>query len=218
MIKKLSGLYAITNETLMPENKFLTYALAAIESGITILQYRDKSTNQKKRIYQARELKKMCDAHNVILIINDDTHLAKQVNADGVHIGKSDSTLAETRNILGSNKIIGVSCYNQLHLAREAINSNASYIAFGRFFNSSTKPDAPLATIDLITSLKKESDMPICCIGGITTENCQPLINTGTNMLAVINDIFSHDDIDLIKQKCKQFSDMLHCPSNKPSK
>ncbi len=209
MTKKLSGLYAITNQTLMPENIFLVHAQAAIESGIAILQYRDKSLNTNKRIQQASALKKMCDANDVLFIINDDIELAKEIDADGVHIGQDDESLAETKKILGDNKIIGVSCYNQLELADQAVKNGADYIAFGRFFNSSTKPEAPQATFDLISKFKQQHNIPVCCIGGITTKNCQPLIDSGADMLAVINGIFHLSNIKNIEKKCNHFNQQI---------
>lgn len=214
MLNPLSGLYAITDENLISEKNFLDYTQAAIESGISILQYRNKNSHSEKCIYQAGELKKMCAAQGILFIINDDIHLAKKIDADGVHIGKSDASLLQARAMLGPDKIIGVSCYNQLNLATKAINNGANYIAFGRFFNSSTKPDAPQATLDLISSIKNKSDIPICCIGGITTENCQPLLKSGTDMLAVINDIFSQKNSDKIRQKCHQFNSLISLQKN----
>ncbi len=209
MTKKLSGLYAITNQTLMPENIFLTTAQTAIESGISILQYRDKSHDTNKKLQQATALKKMCDSNDVLFIINDDIELAKKINADGVHIGQNDASLMETKKSLGNNKIIGVSCYNQLELANRAVKYGADYIAFGRFFNSSTKPDTPQANIKLISKFKQQHDIPVCCIGGITTENCQPLIDSGADMLAVINNIFHSTDIKNIEKKCNQFNKLM---------
>jgi len=205
MMKKLSGLYAITNEILMPEEDFIHRAEAAISSGIGVLQYRDKSSDKNKRLQQARALKKICDQYNVIFIINDDLELAKQVDADGIHIGKNDLTLQQTRSKLGTNKIIGVSCYNQLSLAESAATAGADYIAFGRFFDSSIKPDAPLATLDLITAFKKDFKIPVCCIGGITSKNYPPLVNTGADMIAVISDIFSSASTQEISKKCQSF-------------
>ena len=209
MLKNLSGFYAITDENLITEKNFLSYTQTAIESGISILQYRNKSSHTEKRSDQANKLKKMCAAHGVLFIINDDIHLAKKIDADGVHIGKSDASLLQAKELLGPDKIIGVSCYNQLSLATKAISHSADYIAFGRFFNSSTKPNAPQATLDLISAIKNKSDIPICCIGGITTDNCQPLIKAGTDMLAVVNDIFSQTNSDKIRQKCYQFNKII---------
>ena len=205
MKKKLSGLYAITNETLMPEQHFLSMAEAAITAGISVLQYRDKSTDKTKRQFQATALKALCDRHNVFFIINDDINLANKVDADGIHIGKNDLSLNEARKQLGPDKIIGVSCYNQILLATDAIKNGADYIAFGRFFNSSTKPDAPHANYDLISSIKQQYETPVCCIGGITVENHQLLINAGADMFAVINDIFSRSNNKAISFRCQQY-------------
>jgi len=205
MTRKLSGLYAITNEDLMPEENFLSMAQAAISSGISILQYRDKSTDKNKRYAQAGALKKLCDRHNVILIINDDIELTIQIDADGIHIGKNDLTLQDTRKQLGPNKIIGVSCYNQLSLAEDAVNAGANYIAFGSFFGSSIKPDAPIAPVELISSFKNRHSTPLCCIGGITHNNYPPLINAGADMLAVISDIFSTPSTTEITARCQNF-------------
>jgi len=205
MIKKLSGLYAITNENLMPEEHFLNMAEAALASGVSILQYRDKSSDINKRQHQAHALKALCDQHNAIFIINDDINLAKQVDADGIHIGKNDLSLSETRKQLGTNKIIGVSCYNKISLAENAIDNGADYIAFGSFFGSSIKPDAPHAGSDLITTIKQTHDVPVCCIGGITIENHQPLLQAGTDMLAVISDIFSQANNEYISAQCTKY-------------
>ena len=153
MTKKLSGLYAITNETLMPEEHFLRMAEAALTSGASVLQYRDKSCDKNKRQYQAGALKDLCDKYNVLFIINDDINLVKQVDADGIHIGKNDNSIDETRDRIGADKIIGVSCYNQISLATDAIIHGADYVAFGSFFGSSIKPDAARASSDLIVTL-----------------------------------------------------------------
>lgn len=206
MSKTLSGLYVISNESLMPEDKFLSMSEAALSAGAAIFQYRDKSADRNKRFYQASELKKLCDKYNAVFIINDDIELAKKVNADGIHIGKDDHSIVQARQQLGDNKIIGVSCYNSIELAKHAIKNTADYIAFGSFFGSSIKPEAPRATADLIQTIKKTHDIPVCCIGGITSENYAPLVSAGTNMLAVISDIFSSSSSDKIAEKCRRFS------------
>jgi len=205
MTKKLSGLYAITNENLMPEKFFLSMAETALASGVSVLQYRDKSTDTNKRLNQASALKKLCDQYNAFFIINDDVKLAKQVDADGIHIGKNDLSLQETKEQLGNNKIIGVSCYNQLNLATDAIKNGASYIAFGSFFGSSIKPDAPYASSNLISTIKQQHNIPVCCIGGITTKNHYPLLEAGADMLAVISDIFSQTSHKDIACRCSQY-------------
>jgi len=205
MTKKLTGLYAITHETLMPEAQFLSLAEAAICGGISILQYRDKSSDKIKKRQQASALKKMCTEHNVTFIINDDIELTMQVDADGIHIGKNDLDLNETRKHLGPNKIIGVSCYNQLSLAKTAAIAGANYIAFGSFFGSTIKPDAPAASIELIQSFKQTHNTPLCCIGGITHKNFQSLTNAGADMVAVISDIFSEPSTVDVARACRKF-------------
>jgi len=131
MNTQLQGLYAITDETLMLPEKFALMAEAALAGGVSILQYRDKSDDHDKRLQQAYTLKELCLKYNATLIINDDIALATAVDADGIHIGKTDASLNVARQQLGAGKIIGVSCYNQLSLAEEAIHHGADYIAFG---------------------------------------------------------------------------------------
>ncbi len=206
MLKKLHGLYVITNEQLMPPGIFSQMAEAALIGGASILQYRDKSHDADKRLRQAKDLKKLCLKYNAIFIINDDLSLAKQLDADGIHIGKNDLAYAQAREELGAEKIIGVSCYNQLSLARNSINQGADYIAFGSFFGSSIKPNAAPASPQLITEFKKTSAAPVCCIGGINAKNCGPLLKSGADMLAVISDVFSCPDSKQISIRCQQFA------------
>jgi len=203
--KKLQGLYAITSENLIPEDIFLTTVESALRAGVSILQYRDKSNNTQKRLHQASALGKLCERYQTTFIINDDIQLALEVNADGVHIGKDDTLFNEARAQLGDNRIIGVSCYNQLKLAHQAISNGADYIAFGSFFSSRIKPDAPRAGVELISAIKRESDIPVCCIGGIQYHNCQPLLAAGADMLAVISGLFSDTDSRRISHNCQQF-------------
>lgn len=190
----------------MLEKDFFRKAEAALSAGVAVLQYRDKSRDIKKRLSQASKLKLLCDTYDSILIINDDIKLAQEVDASGVHIGKNDQSISEVRKTLGKNKIIGVSCYDQLTLAQDASRQNADYIAFGSFFSSKVKPDAPKADLELISSFKSDHSTPVCCIGGITTDNYSPLIKAGADMLAIISDIFSHQSNEEIQNKCKAYS------------
>ncbi len=205
----LQGLYAITDQRLMPVAHFADKAEAALAAGARILQYRDKSVDQHRRKQQATRLRELCSAYDALLIINDDLSLAREVDADGVHIGKDDFALATARKQLGENRIIGVSCYNQIELAESAIQGGADYVAFGSFFNSSIKPEAPVAGAELISNLKQRFDTPVCCIGGITTTNCPPLIEAGADMLAVISDVFAHETLEQIERSCRTFSQLL---------
>jgi len=205
MNKKLTGLYAITDESLMPVNVFQSMAEAALASGAKIIQYRDKSHDAEKRIKQANELRDLCNKYNAILIINDDIELTLKSNADGIHLGKDDTSIHAARKRLGPNKIIGVSCYNKTSLAEKAIKDGVDYIAFGSFFGSSIKPDAPKADAQLIATIKKHHATPVCCIGGITTKNCGELLSEKADMLAIITELFSSQNTLDIQKKCTEF-------------
>jgi thiamine-phosphate pyrophosphorylase len=185
------GLYAITQ----PENKTIAMVLAeveaAIKGGAAIIQYRDK--NPADAVNNAGTLAQLCHRYRVPFIINDDIELARQVEADGVHIGKTDGALESARKRLGRNAIIGVSCYNSVGRALEAQESGATYVAFGRFFPSATKPSAPPADISTLTDARQAIRIPIVAIGGILPENGGRLLAAGADVLAVIGGIFDRD-------------------------
>jgi len=192
---RLKGLYAITDERLIAEEHFSEAIEAALQGGANIIQYRDKSDNQQKRLQQAQTLRALCTRYDATCIINDDIELAKAVNADGVHLGQDDTELAHARQSLGDKAIIGISCYNDIELALTAERNSADYVAFGTMFSSPTKPDAVTAGPDTITQARKQLNIPICAIGGITENNIQQLIQQHTDMAAVISSLFAADDI-----------------------
>jgi thiamine-phosphate pyrophosphorylase len=203
--EKLKGLYAITDQQLITEENFSASVEATLQGGTRIIQYRDKSNKQNKRFQQASLLRALCDQYHAICIINDDIELAKAVNAHGLHLGKDDLPLTVARQILGENAIIGVSCYNDLDRAIAAENNNADYVAFGAIFSSTTKPEANVAGLDIITKAKQRLSIPVCTIGGITQENIQQVIQQGADMAAVISGIFSADDIKQSTTALSQF-------------
>lgn len=188
------GLYAIT-PTDLGDADLLYRVEQALDGGVAILQYRDKSSDQKKRLQQASQLKKLCSQYQATFIVNDDLELAQGVNADGVHLGANDGDLLQTRERLGDGFIIGASCYNRMDLAIEAEKNGADYVAFGAFFNSPTKPNAVTAPLTLLTEAKKNLSIPICAIGGITQHNITEVISHGADMAAVISDLFYADSI-----------------------
>ncbi len=193
--EKLKGLYAITDENLIAEEAFSEAIESALLGGARIIQYRDKSTNQKKRLHQATVLRALCTQYQATCIINDDIELAKTVNADGVHLGKNDTELLNARQTLGDNAIIGISCYNDIGLAVSAEKNSADYVAFGAMFSSQTKPDAVTTTPNIISLAKQHLSIPVCAIGGITGDNIQQLIQHRTDMAAVISSLFAAGDI-----------------------
>jgi len=191
----LRGLYAITDETLIQPEIFAQTIERALRGGANIIQYRDKSNDSQKRRGQAKQLRALCDQYHALLIINDDPELAKISNADGVHLGKHDTNVEQARDYLGTDFIIGVSCYNSLEDAVTAENKGASYVAFGAIFSSKTKPDARTASIDLLRSAKQRLNIPVCAIGGIDVHNAEEIIKENIDMIATINGVFNQKDV-----------------------
>lgn len=191
-------LYAITDSNLLPGETLFTAVEAAVKAGCDWIQYRDKSQDDEKRLYESTRLLQTCRTYNAKLIINDDANLAKKIGADGVHLGQNDGDAKEARCKLGSSAIIGITCHNSLDLAKKAIDDGASYIAFGRFFSSKTKPGASNASLDILQQAsEKYPDITIVAIGGITTENAKIVLNAGADKIAVCHALFSSQDIGL---------------------
>ncbi len=195
-------LYAITDSQLMPDEKLFAGVTAALKGGCKYVQYRDKSGDEKKRLNDAKKLLELCNQYNANLIINDDVQLAHQTNAQGVHLGQDDGDVTKARELLGDTAIIGVTCHDSLELAEKAIADGATYIAFGRFFSSNTKPDARPAPLTLLTEARaKFPNTMIAAIGGITTENAHHVLAAGADMIAVCHSLFAADDITAQTQK-----------------
>lgn len=152
-------------------------------------------THATARLRQAQALSRICREHGVIFLVNDDVGLAKESDAGGVHLGREDMALPEARAQLGSGKLIGVSCYNDLERALMAEKQGADYVAFGSFFPSRTKPQAVRASLELLRKARRQLKLPIVAIGGITPENGAGLVEAGVDMLAVIEGVFGQPDI-----------------------
>jgi thiamine-phosphate pyrophosphorylase len=182
------GLYAITQTDNKTADKIINEVISAITGGAVIVQYRDK--NPADALFLARELVKICHQNEVPLIINDDVDLAAKAGADGVHIGKEDGVISQVRKRLGNDAIIGVSCYDFIERAIEAQVQGATYVAFGRFFPSSSKPLAAPARIETLLQAKRLLNIPIVAIGGILPENGEQLLAAGADVLAVIGGLF----------------------------
>jgi len=192
---RIAGLYAIADTQYLDEARLLPAVEQVIEGGARVIQYRDKKHSAAERTRHAVELAVLCRQHGVLFIVNDDVALAKETQADGVHLGREDASLTQAREQLGPRAIIGVSCYNELARAEAAENQGADYIAFGRFFPSRTKPLAAQASLDLLRETKKKLHIPVVAIGGITPENGASLIAAGADALAVIEGVFGQADV-----------------------
>ncbi|MBZ0091458.1 MAG: thiamine phosphate synthase [Sulfuricellaceae bacterium] len=190
------GLYAITPDT-ADTPVLLEQVRQALEGGAQAVQYRNKSGDAALRHEQGSELLALCREFSIPLIVNDDVRLADLIGADGVHLGQDDSRLSAARVILGPDKIIGISCYADLGRALAAEREGADYVAFGRFFPSQTKPDAPPAPLSLLREAKQRLRIPIVAIGGIDLDNAARLVAAGADAVAVVSALFGADDIRL---------------------
>ena len=199
-LSSINGLYAIT-PTCVDTVDLLHRVRLALKGGARVVQYRDKSAHAAMRLSRAQALRELTLKFDAALIINDDVPLAVQCDADGVHLGESDGDLVEARAVLGTDKIIGISCYNRMERARYAAHAGADYVVFGAFFSSVVKPEAPMADINLLQLAKAELDLPVVAIGGINPQNGAALVQAGADALAVISALFSAPDITAAAQK-----------------
>ncbi len=189
--KKITGIYAITPNK-SPDLVLIEQAI--IKHQINILQYRHKTTNSLVKLKEAQQLQQLCWKHHTLFIINDDINLAQKIGADGVHLGKNDASIKTARTQLGDQAIIGISCYNDVHLAKQGQNQGADYSAFGALFPSNTKPNSVHCPLDIITQAKFVLNIPIVGIGGIDFNNQQQAINAGCDAVAMLNALFQSTD------------------------
>ncbi len=152
-------------------------------------------------------LKHLCALYQVPLLINDDLTLCREVSASGVHLGQNDGDVAEARSLLGPQALIGVTCHASLPRALQAQEAGASYVAFGRFYASSTKPNAQQADPEILHRARQKLRIPIVAIGGINAENGAALLAAGADMLAVIHYLFSSPDVEA---RTKEINKLFH--------
>jgi thiamine-phosphate pyrophosphorylase len=197
MVIELRGLYAVT-----PDDRLLArlsaLVEAALEGGVRLIQYRNKLAPPPLRRAQAAELLRICRAYGGKLIVNDDVWLAIEIGADGAHVGQNDlpgGDLATAREALGSKRLLGVSCYNDLARVEAAAKVGADYIGIGSMFPSATKPTAVHASLEVLSEARRRFDLPVAAIGGISLANAPQVISAGADMLAVVSDLFNAMDI-----------------------
>lgn len=210
MNKPVSGLYAVTPE-LTDSIALIGKVDSALRGGARIIQYRSKLIADPLRRAQAGEIANLCRICNALFIVNDSVALAREVDADGVHLGKDDSSVLAARTVLGPGKLIGVSCYNDIGRARTAQAQGADYVAFGSFFSSSTKPQALRAATELLQIAASEIALPVVAIGGITEDNAAGLIAAGADAVAVVSALF--DAID-VEAQARRFTRLFQLPVN----
>jgi thiamine-phosphate pyrophosphorylase len=205
MRRQLAGLYAVTPD--FDDTALLCARVrSALAGGARLVQYRNKTADENLQREQAVALRKLCRDRGAMVIINDDIRLAGEADADGVHVGADDATVAEARARLGPDKIIGASCYNDLQRAKSAAAQGADYIAFGSFFASPVKPDAVRAPLTILRAARRQFELPVVAIGGITLANAEELIRAGADAVAVISALFAAPDIEAAaRQFCRLF-------------
>lgn len=166
---------------------------AALSAGpVAAFQFRVKGVDQHEAAALAGPLQQICAAHDVAFIVNDSVSLAKRLGADGVHLGQSDGDVADARAELGKAFQIGVTCHNSRHLAMEAAEVGADYVAFGAFYPTTTKDVEHIAELDTIEKWSRVMEIPCVAIGGITPENAKPIIDAGADFIAVSSAVWAH--------------------------
>lgn len=196
----LQGLYAITDSRLLTSDRQLLKACEqALGAGIALLQYRDKSRETVRRRRQGEALAALCERHATPLIVNDDLELAQRLQQRwgeriGVHLGQEDVALETARARLGPTAIVGATCHGSLSLAQRAAQAGASYLAFGRFFASRTKPAAVPASLGVLAQAA-QFGLPRVAIGGVDLETAGEARAAGAELLAVVHAIFGASDI-----------------------
>lgn len=205
---RLHGLYGLTDAELMPtDSAMLERVEAALRGGMRLLQYRDKSDDAERRLRQARALLDLCRQYDCPLLINDDVELAHTSDADGVHLGQQDGSVAAAREYLGSRALIGQTCHERIELAHSAIRAGADHVAFGAFFPSQTKPGATPAPLSLLQTAREQLDVPVVAIGGISVDNAPQVIEAGADLVAVVHALFAAEDI---RQQARRFAQQFH--------
>lgn len=172
---------------------FPAHLEAALSAGpVAAFQFRVKNVDQHEAAALAEPLQAICAAHEVAFIVNDSVALAKRLKADGVHMGQGDGDVREARELLGRDAQIGVTCHNSRHLAMEAAEAGADYVAFGAFYPSDTKQVEHVAELDTLQKWSFITEVPCVAIGGITPGNAKPLIDAGADFIAVSSAVWKH--------------------------
>ena len=190
----MKGLYLVTPD--WDDTAALINATeSALTAGVGLLQYRHKTATGELRLEQASALLKLCRHHNVPFIVNDHIDLCIELDADGIHVGGTDASVAVVRTLIGKDKILGASCYGDFVLAEQAQIAGASYVAFGGFYPSRVKKYEVSTPATIVSKAKAELTVPVCVIGGMTPENAKPLVKEGADMVAAISSVYSAADI-----------------------
>ncbi len=209
--RRLRGLYAVTPD-LADTTELAARVAAAIAGGASAIQYRNKTADAQTRRTQAAALARVHAAHGALLIVNDDADLAAAVGADGVHIGEDDVSIAAARELVGPDRLVGVSCYDDFMRARDAVAAGADYVAFGSFFPSSVKPQARRASTAVLAQARALG-VPVVAIGGIDADNADGLARAGADAVAVISAVFGETTVDGVESAAHAIARLFAPPA-----
>lgn len=207
--KKDLLLYAVTDRHWLNGRRLVDDVRSSLDGGATFIQLREKNLGHAEFLNEAKEIQELCREYGVPFVINDDVELAKEINADGVHVGQSDIEALDARKMLGDDKIIGVSAQT-VEQAMLAEKHGADYLGVGAVFPTSSKDDADAVSFETLSAICKAVKIPVIAIGGITEENLCKLGNSGICGIAVISAIYAKPDIEDAARRLKSATeDML---------
>jgi thiamine-phosphate diphosphorylase len=193
-IRKAMKLYAISDRHRLKEDqKLIDVVEEILKAGVTFLQIREKDLDKESFLEEAIEMRKLAGDYKVPFVVNDSIEIAQKVDADGVHLGQSDLVDRDIKEIIGKDKILGISA-NSVETAIDAQKRGADYIGVGAMFSTSTKGDAKTIPMETLKEIRKAVDIPIVAIGGISLSNLKELEGTGIDGISVISAIFGADD------------------------
>ena len=192
----LKGIYVLSDALLTPTETILSQIERVLKAGVSVIQFREKYASDNEIELTCKALGALCTQYNALFIIDDRVHLAKKVDADGLHVGEDDISYEEARAIMGEDKIIGISCYGDIERALKYEALGADYVAFGSFFPSPTKPHAKVVPLEVLHEAKKVLRVPICAIGGINETNIGQVNSSGIEMYSVISAVYANDTIE----------------------
>lgn len=204
-------LYAVTDRSWLRGRTIYEQAEEALRGGVTLLQLREKELCDKTFLQEAVRMKELCDAYHVPLIINDNVEIAKAADAAGVHVGQSDTSVAEARAVLGPDRIIGVSA-RTVEQAVLAERQGADYLGVGAVFSTGTKQDAKQITMNTLREICTAVSIPVVAIGGITSENLMALKGSGIVGIAVVSAVFAQEKIEeAVRELRRRMDSFIRC-------
>lgn len=201
-------LYIVTDRTWLHGHTLEEDVRAAIEGGATFLQIREKDLDHEAFVKEARKLKALAQTAGIPFVVNDDIDIALEVDADGVHIGQSDGSVAQARRKIGADKILGVSAQT-LEQALSAERDGADYLGVGAVFSTSTKTDAKEVSFETLRNICSSVKIPVVAIGGINEENLHELSGSKVDGVAVISAVFAQPDIRAAAERIRKLSEKM---------